>query len=114
MFLYPLAALTTPFPVLMTLFPVNIFYKIEAPKFPNNNKISQEIHLLVTFTVSLTPSINIPGFFSDFMILIMSSKSSFKIIKVVLFLGLTTPTPLVALLPHIFLNSTIYCRHQSN
>ena len=61
----------------------------------------QEISLLVfvvsCFTVSVTPSINTPESSNDFMILIISFISSFKINKVNPFPALTAPFPLIFL-----------------
>ena len=61
----------------------------------------EEIHLFVffipCFTVSVAPSINTLEFSSDFMILIISLISSFKINKVNLFPPLTGAFPLIFL-----------------
>ena len=55
-------------------------------------KAYQEIIQIVwCFTVSLTPSINTFEFPSDFMILLISSISSFQMTKVIPFSALTTP-----------------------
>ena len=62
----------------------------------------QEIHLLVffisCFTASVTPSINTPKSFSDFMILIISFIFSFEVNKVNPFPALTGPIPPIFLL----------------
>ena len=64
------------FPALITLFPVNIFANIDMPKAPNNMpRIPPSCFLFSCFTVSLTPSINLPEFSSGFIILIISFSS---------------------------------------
>ena len=72
MALSPVRAFTTPFPALMTPFPVNIFPNVEAPNVPSNIQKNLPIYLFIScFTILLTPSINKPKFSNDFMILII-------------------------------------------
>ena len=92
MLLYLFPALTTLFPALSTFYQVNICPRTEAPKFPNNILRSLPFCLLILcFTVSLTPSINMRELSSDFMILIISSISSFQSTEVIPFPVLTKP-----------------------
>ena len=66
----------------------------------------QEIHLLFffisCFTISVTPTINIPESFNDFMIIIISFISSFEKNKVNSFPTVTAPFPLI-LLSNLFI-----------
>ena len=67
----------------MTPFPVNISRSIDAPTVPNNTPRNPPSCCFTScFTVSLTPLINTPEFFSDFI-------SSFEITKVIPFSALT-------------------------
>ena len=94
----------TPFPALMTHFPVNIFPNFEPLKVPNNIPRNPPSCCFIScFTASLTPSSNTPEFSSDFMILIISFIFSFEMPKMIYFPTLTTPCP------RISLNSTICC-----
>ena len=78
--------------------PIFSNHKIEAPKVPNNIPRNPPSCLFISFfTVSLTPSINSPEFYGDFMILIISSISAFEVTQVVPFPALTTPQPRIFL-----------------
>ena len=98
MLIYSLLSLFTPFPI-------NIFYHIAAPKVPNYIKRNPPCSFFILcFTVSLTPSMKTPEFFSDFMILIISSISSLGTTKVIHFPAVPAPALFVAIaaLPCIF------------
>ena len=62
----------------------------------------QEIHLISSFTVLATPSINTHESYIDFMISIISFISSFKINKVTPFPALTAASPFI-FLPNLFI-----------
>ena len=50
-----------------------------------------------SFTVLVAPSINTPGSFNDFMILMISFITLFKMNKVNVFSALTAPVPLIVI-----------------
>ena len=79
----------------MTHFRVSIFPNIEAPKVPTNI-LRNAPFLYFVFTVLLIPVINTPEFSSDFVTLIISSKSSFEMTKVIPFPTLTVHLPRIS------------------
>ena len=58
-------------PVSLTLFLVNILSNHPASKFPNSTRNTPSCLLNSCFMVSISPSVNPPGFSSDLMILII-------------------------------------------
>ena len=90
-----------PFPVLLTPLPLipftteeNIGCTNEAANGANKAPRNQPSFFILCFTVSVTPPINKPKSSSDFMILIISFISSFKMNKVNPFSALAAPFPL--------------------
>ena len=96
--LYPASAFRTPFSVLITPFPLNIFPSIKAPKVSNN--IPRNVTSCLLYFMFYRPTNSISWYSescSDFMILVIPSISSFELTKMIPLPAITTP------LSHIFL-----------
>ena len=92
--LYPASAFRTPFSVLITPFPLNIFPSIKAPKVSNN--IPRNVTSCLLYFMFYRPTNSI-SYDLSIMILIIPSISSFELTKMIPLPAITTP------LSHIFL-----------
>lgn len=100
MALHPAPALTSPFPALMTSFPVNIFLNFEAPKV--SDIMTRNPHsscFILCLTASQTPSINTPELIHPYIHLE--------------WLNFSVSCSYDSLPLHFSFNSTINCRSQS-
>ena len=96
--MYTLPALLTPYPLIPFTTEQITGSTTEAAK--GVNKAPRNLpscFLILCFTVSVTPSINIPESSNDLMILMKSFISSFEINKANHFPVLTAPVPLIFL-----------------
>ena len=99
LFIYALPALLTPLPLI--LFTTNEITgcTIEAAKGANNSPKNPPSYFFIScFTVSVTPSINTHKSSNDFMVLIISFKSSLETNNANPFPALTAPFLLIFLL----------------